>query len=236
MRSFVVIAMFATSLAYAGWGEYEESRTLTMDSDDIATLSIDAGAGSMDVTGVEGLDEIVVKATIIVDDGNKDDALKFIEKRMTLSLQETGDTAVLESHFDSGFMGSGKNARIDLDVRVPQGMAVSIIDKSGSIDVTRTMGDVSIDDGSGSIDVDHVRNVKIDDGSGSIDVSQASGDVFVVDGSGSIGISHVGGSVTIYDGSGGIRVSDIEKNLTIVDDGSGGVSISDVRGDVEQET
>ncbi len=236
MRSFIVIAMFVTSLAHAGWGDYEESRTLKLDRDGIATLSIDAGAGSLDVTGVEGLNEIVVKATIVVDDGDKEDALKFIEKRMTLSLQGKGETAELESHFDGGFMGIGKSSRIDLDVRVPQGMAVSIVDSSGSIDVSRTMGDVSIDDGSGSIDVDHVANVKIDDGSGSIDISDASGDVYVVDGSGSIGISRVGGSVTIDDGSGGIRVSDIEHDLTIVDDGSGGVSISNVRGTVEQET
>ncbi|HNP63787.1 MAG TPA: hypothetical protein PKH39_07585 [Woeseiaceae bacterium] len=236
MRSFIVITMFTASLAHAGWGSYEELRTLTLDGDDIAVLSIDAGAGSMDVTGVEGLGEVIVKATIVVDDGDKDDALQFIEKRMTLSLRESGKTAELKSYFDGGFMGLGKNARIDLDIRVPEGMAVSIVDSSGSIDVTGTMGDVSIDDGSGSIDVNHVANVKIDDGSGSIDIGNASGDVFVVDGSGSIGIRRVGGSVTIDDGSGSIRVSDIEKNLTIVDDGSGSVSISDVRGDVEQET
>lgn len=236
MRSFIVMAMFAASLAHAGWGEYQEVRTLAVDSDDVQSLSIDAGAGSMDVTGVEGLDQISVKATIVVEDGNEDDARKFIEKRMTLSLQEKGGVAVLQSQFDNGFMGFGSNARIDLDISVPQGMAVKIHDRSGSIDVSRTKGDVSIDDGSGSIDVNGVANVDIDDGSGSLDVSDASGDVYIVDGSGSISVRKVGGSVTIDDGSGGIRVTDVEKDLTIVDDGSGGLSFSNVRGEVRQET
>lgn len=236
MRSYIVMAMFVASLAHAGWGEYEELRSLTLDSKPLSSLSIDAGAGSMDVTGIEGLDRISVNATIVVEDGDEADALKFIEKRMTLSLQQENGVAVLKSHFDKGFMGYGPNARIDLDISVPEGMAVNITDGAGSIDINRTMGDVSIDDGSGSIDVDYAANVDIDDGSGSLDVNNASGDVVIVDGSGSISVKHVGGSVTIDDGSGGIRVSDIEKNLTIIDDGSGGLSISDVRGDVRQET
>lgn len=236
MRGFVVIGMFVASLAHAGWGEFEEVRELSISGKGLASLSIDAGAGSMDVTGVEGLNDISVTATIVVDERDEDDALKFIEKRMKLSLQEKNGQAVLTSHFEQGFLGFGTNARIDLDISVPQGMAVSIVDGSGSIDVTRTMADVSIDDGSGSIDVEYAADVDVDDGSGSVDISYASGDVFVVDGSGSISIRHVGGSVTIDDGSGGIRVSDVEKDLIIVDDGSGGLSISDVRGRVDQET
>lgn len=236
MRGFVVIGMFVASLAHAGWGDFEEVRKLSISSEGLASLSIDAGAGSMDVTGVEGLDEISVTATIVIDERDEDDALKFIEKRMKLSLQEKNGQAVLASHFDRKFMGFGPNARIDLDISVPQGMAVSIVDGSGSIDVTRTMADVSIDDGSGSIDVEYAANVDIDDGSGSLDISHADGDVFIVDGSGSISVRHVGGSVTIDDGSGGIRVSDVEKDLIIVDDGSGGLSISDVRGRVDQKT
>ncbi len=236
MRSFVVMAMFVASLAHAAWGEYKEVRTLTIDSDELALLAIDAGAGSMDVTGVAGLDKIVLRATIVVEDGDEDEARKFIEKRMTLSLQQENGVAILKSHFDNGRMRFSSNARIDLDISVPQGIAVKIKDGAGSIDVSRTMADISIDDGSGSIDVDEAASVDIDDGSGSLDVSNASGDVFIVDGSGSISVKHVAGSVTIDDGSGSIRVSDIENNLTIVDDGSGGLSISDVRGDVREES
>ncbi len=236
MRSFIVLMMFVASFAYAGWSNYEEVRDLTLDADGIVRLSINAGAGSMDVTGFEGLDTISVKATIIVPGEDAEDALKIIAKRMTLSLQRRGNDAQLEASFDHGFMGFGANGYIVLEVSVPQGLSVVIDDGSGSIDIIDIFGDVTIDDGSGSIDVKNVAHLKIDDGSGSIDVVNATGDVSIVDGSGSISIKHVQGSVTIDDGSGSIRVSDVENDLIIIDDGSGSLSFSDVRGDVEQET
>ena len=236
MRSFIVIAMFAASLAHAGWSDYEQVRNLDLDVDGISELSIKAGAGSMDVTGVKGLDKISVKATIVVPNEDEDDALKVIEKNMTLSLEQKGDEARLSAWFDDGVMGFGDNAHIVLEVSVPQGLAVNIDDGSGSLDVIDIMGDVTIDDGSGSIDVENVANLKIDDGSGSIDVDNASGDVSIVDGSGSINVDHVAGSVTIDDGSGSINVSDVEHDVTIIDDGSGGQRITDVRGNVDLET
>lgn len=238
MRSLIVMAMFATSLAYAGSSDYEEVRDLILDTDGIKSLSIDAGAGSMDVTGVDGLDKVIVKATIVVPDSDEDDAKKVIEKYMTLSLQQKGDEARLNAYFERGFslMGFGSDAYIALDVRVPQGMAIDIDDGSGSIDVFDIMGDVTIDDGSGSIEVRNVASLKIDDGSGSIDVKNAAGDVSIVDGSGSISVKHVQGSVTIDDGSGSIKVSDVDNDLIIIDDGSGSLTFSDIRGTVDAET
>jgi DUF4097 and DUF4098 domain-containing protein YvlB len=236
MRSFIVMAMFVASLAHAGWSDYEEVRNLDLDADGVSQLSIKAGAGSMDVTGVRGLDKISVKATVVVPDTDEDKAVKVIEKKMTLSLDQQGSEAQLDAWFDDGFMGFGSDAHIVLEVSVPQGLSVNIDDGSGSLDVRDVAGDVTIDDGSGSIDVDNVANLKIDDGSGSIDVENASGDVSIVDGSGSISVVHVKGSVTIDDGSGSIKVSDVENDLIIVDDGSGSLSISDVRGSVDQET
>jgi DUF4097 and DUF4098 domain-containing protein YvlB len=236
MRSFFVMAIFVAGLAEGSWSSYEEVRHLDLDVDGISELSINAGAGSMDVTGVSGLDKISVKATIVVPDEDKDGAVKVIEKNMTLSLDQKGSEARLNAWFDDGFMGSGDDAHIVLEVSVPQGLTVNIDDGSGSLDVIDTMGDVTIDDGSGSIDVKNVANLTIDDGSGSIDVSEASGDVSIIDGSGSISVNHVNGSVTIDDGSGSIKVSDVDHDVVILDDGSGSVRITDVRGSVDEET
>ena len=213
MRSFIVLAMFTATLAHAGWSDYEEVRDLDLDAKGVKRISIDAGAGSMDVTGVDGLDAITVKATIVVEDTDESAAKKIIEKKMVLTLQKVGDEGQLKAFFDHGVMGFGANAHIALEISVPQGLALSINDGSGSMDVTDVKGDVTIDDGSGSIDVRNVAHLKIDDGSGSIDVSGALGDVFIVDGSGSITVEHVQGSVSVDDGSGSIRVSDVENDL-----------------------
>lgn len=236
MRSLIVIAMFLVSLAQAGWSDYEETRDLKLDAKGLELLSIKAGAGSMDVTGVSGLHQIVVKATVVVAESDKEDALRVIDKKMTLSLVRKGDTAQLDAWFESSFMGFGSDSHIALEISVPRGLNVNIDDGSGSINVVDLEADITIDDGSGSIDVENVAHVKIDDGSGSIDVSRASGDVSIVDGSGSINIRAVHGSVTIDDGSGSINVSDVEKNLIIIDDGSGSFKYTDIRGSIEQET
>jgi hypothetical protein len=236
MRGFILMAMFVTSFASAGWSDYEEVRDLDLDANGIKTLSIVSGPGSMDVRGVAGLDRIEVEARIVVQGKDNDQALRFLEKNMKLTLQEDGGVARLEADFDPHLFGWGADAYIVLDVSVPKGMAVDIEDAAGSIDVAGTEGDLSIDDGSGSITVKDVANLRIDDGSGSIKIANATGDVSIVDGSGSITVRHVGGSVSVDDGSGSITVSDIEKDVVIIDDGSGGLNVSDVRGTVEQET
>ena len=236
MRSFIVMAMFLASFASAAWKDYTEVRDLELDSNGIDRLEIDAGAGSMDIKGVAGLNRIVVKATVVVPDADDDDAIKLIEKRLKLSLDRNGGQAKLDSWFEEGFFGNGSGARIDLEISMPTGIDVSIDDGSGSIDVSDIAAAVSIDDGSGSIDLQNVGKVIIDDGSGSIDVSNAAGDVSIVDGSGSITVRSVDGSVSIDDGSGGINVNDVEGDLIIVDDGSGGLSFSNVRGTVEQDS
>lgn len=236
MRSFVVIVMFAASLAQAGFRDYEETRELELSTDGIDQLFIHAGSGSMDINGVEGIEAIEVLATIGVANADAEKAAAVIARRMQLSLEKSGDSATLRALFKDGLMGFGADAYIALDVSVPKGLHVNIDDGAGSIDVIGVDGNVTIDDGAGSIDVLSAANVEIDDGSGSIDVEDASGNVAIVDGAGSITVRDVGGSVIIDDGSGGIRVSDVENDLTIVDDGSGGLSFRDIGGSVKGET
>mgnify|MGYP001817288100 FL=1 len=235
MRSFIVMAMFLASFTASAGSDYTETRDLTIDADGLELFFINAGAGRIDVEGVDGVDRIEVRATIIIPDTDEDDALKAIEKKLELGLERKDGQAVLKSWFENGFWGFGSGGRIDLEIRAPATLAISIDDGSGSMDVRNFVSDVRIDDGSGSIDVQMVGSLDIDDGSGSIDVTDVAGDVFVDDGSGTIAVDKVGGSVTIDDGSGGIRVTDVAGDLTILDAGSGGVSFSDIRGTVEQD-
>ncbi len=236
MRSFIVMAMFVAGSACAAWFDYTEERELSLAAKGIASLEIKAGAGSMEVRGVDGQDEILVEATIVVADTDDDDAAEIIEKRMRLSLDRRGDVAFLEATFDDGWLGTSDGGRIDLDVTMPTGLALAIDDSSGSIDVMDTEADLEVDDGSGSIDINNVANVVVEDGSGSIDIARAAGDVNVIDGSGSITVRSVAGSVTIDDGSGSIKVSDVEEDLILVDGGSGSFRYSDVRGTVDGDT
>lgn len=235
MRSFIVMAMFTASLAHAGWNDYEEVRELQVNAAGASEFSIDAGAGSMVVTGDANTSEIQVTATIHVDTGDDEKAQEIIADSMTLTLERNGDEVVLKSYFEDSMWGNSSGG-IKLEVVMPQGLSLRVDDGSGSIVIEDTEGDVEIEDGSGSLKVFNAGSVDIDDGSGSIEVEGATGDISIIDGSGSITVSEVGGSVTIDDGSGSINIDDVEKDVIIEDDGSGGLNVSNVRGQVESDT
>ncbi len=250
MRGFIVMAMFAVSLSHAGSQKYTEVRNLEVDASGLSAVFIDAGAGAMMVTGVEGSNEVVVVATITVDTNDADEAAEFIENRLRLRLERDGDRAELQADFSPEW-GWGTDAAVDLDVRMPAQLALVIDDGSGPIavqDISSSItiddgsgpielansGDVDIDDGSGSISLENTGAVKIDDGSGSITVVSAAGDVYVEDGSGTIDIRGVQGSVTVDDGSGDIEIDDVERDLIIEEEGSGSLRYTNVRGAVER--
>ena len=229
------IGLFLCGLASIAWADYEEERELTLPTRGIDTMDIDAGAGSLEVIGLDGADQITVNARILIDD-DEDDAKRRIESDMTLTLEQDSDVARLVAAFDSGVFGWGDSPRINLVVTVPSTMHLRVDDGSGSIEVSDVHGDIRIDDGSGSVVMTDVGGeIVIEDGSGSLTIQSAGGDVSINDGSGSITVQGAAGSVTVDDGSGSIDVSDVEEDLIIVDDGSGGLDFSNIGGRVETD-
>lgn len=235
MRSLLILTMFTASLASAALNGYEEVRELTLDTRGIDMLSIENGAGSIDIQGVSGTTEIIVTATILVPGKNNDKAMKRIENDLVLTLDKDSDVAILKAYFkEGGFFNFGDGPSVQLDVRMPAGMHLDVDDGSGSINVENVRGDIMLDDGSGLITmIDVGGEIEIDDGSGSISVTNVGGNISINDGSGSIKVRGVAGTVTVDDGSGSIDVSDVEEDLIIVDDGSGGLDFSNIAGRVE---
>jgi len=213
---------------------FETTRTLDLSAEGIRSLEVTAGAGSLTVTGRDGLTSIEVRAEIVVSGVDDEDRDDYIKRHVDLELRRSGDRAILIGRLrDSGFSFFHRDARIDLTVTVPKGMALELEDGSGSLAVENIAGAVRIDDGSGSITVRGVEgNLEIEDGSGEIDVLDVLGDVSVEDGSGGISLRRVGGNVTISDGSGGIEIDDVKKDVRLIHAGSGGVDISNVKGRV----
>ena len=215
-------------------------------------MFIDTGAGSLTVEGVDGLDSIEVTATIGVDGiSNEEKARELVEKKLKLSLTERGDRIVLDSGWDSGMWGPGREAWVKLEVRMPSGLALEIDDGSGSIVVDNVRAAVRIDDGSGSIRVENLdgllniddgsgsikitdinNDVTIDDGSGSLSIDGVTGNLRIDDGSGSVDMKNIGGTVEIEDGSGSINAKVIGGDF-ILDDGSGDVVIKELNGEFE---
>lgn len=231
-----LLALFATGLSASAFADFQEVRELSLAARGVDTVSIESGAGSLDVIGVPGADDITVTATIEVSGRSDDRAREVIASDMVLSLQKDSDRAELKAWFDDGW-GVGHSSHIHLEVRMPEGLHLEIDDGSGSVDIGNVRGDIMLEDGSGSLDMHDVGgNVEIEDGSGSISVSGVGGDLAINDGSGSITVRDVSGSVTVDDGSGNIDVRNVEEDLVIVDDGSGGLDFSQIGGRVDKES
>jgi hypothetical protein len=242
------------------WADYKETRTLTLNTQNLSEFKVDAGAGSLSIKGAADTNTITVKATIRLNTSSEDKAKRFLADYLDLRLDKRGSKALLVSDFDDGWsisswIGGNMNSRIDIELTMPDGMKldvddgsgnieirdltnhVEIDDGSGSMELERIGGGLKIDDGSGNINIQAVQgNVRIDDGSGNVNLETISGNVVIDDGSGSITIEDVTGSVEIDDGSGNIRVDHVSENVNIVDNGSGSSRISNVDGWIKERS
>jgi len=236
MRTFLILGMFAASLADAAWKDYEEIRDLTLDASGVDIVEIEAGAGSLEVHGNANAEKISVTALIQVPGKKEEKAREIIESDLVLTLERDSDKAVLNGYFESSGWGWGDSPSIRLEVEVPDRVGLEIDDGSGSIKIRDVAGDIDVEDGSGSLEMAHVGGeIRIDDGSGSITVEDVGGDISINDGSGSITVKGVRGSVIVDDGSGGINVSDVDADLIIEDDGSGSLSFARINGRVQKD-
>ena len=237
MRMLILVVAMLCGVAWADHHDedYTEQRELRADGDGIRLLDIDAGPGSLSISGAPGASDIVVNATLRVATSSEKRAAAFIARRLQLTLRTDGDRAVLKSQFRESWWFWGTRGSIDLDILVPPELGLIVDDGAGSIFIDGVRGGASIDDGSGSIRLRNAGSVTIDDGSGDIDIVDVTGDVSIEDGSGDLIIRSVDGSVTISDGSGGIKVDGVTGDLVIEESGSGSLSINDVQGRVTSD-
>lgn len=207
--------------------KFEDELSLSVPVGSGTALKLLAGSGSLEVVGVDGLQEVRAVARACASHG------EFLDE-LDLTSEMAGSDLLLETHYPdfSGMRGWGNRyARLDLRVEVPEGMVADIQDSSGEMSL-ENLGALTIQDSSGEIRVHSIRGfVRIDDSSGEIALWDVTGDVEIEDGSGAIEISGVGGMVTIDDGSGDIDVEDVEGTVRIIRDGSGSIEVDGVGGD-----
>ncbi len=244
--SLAALGLFSTSAHADWWGDdCREERRLSREVDlgGIQTVAIEAGAGSLEVSGRAGLGEARLVGFACARTAELVDEVR-------LRVSRRGDTLVIETVLPKS---RDSQSRLDLEVELPKYLALRIrdssgslevndvaslelTDSSGSITVSRVPGEVYIvADSSGSIDLSDTGDVRIDrDSSGSIDVTRAASLHIEYDSSGSISASDVLGDVYIgSDSSGSIDVSDVGGNFTVGRDTSGGVRHHNVAGVVQ---
>lgn len=199
---------------------------LTADLKGATSVAVIARAGSLRVHGGPGA-VVMAAATACASDRD------FLSE-MRIEARRDGSELVIEAIVPERTLIFGwHEARMDLEVAVPQNLPIRVKDGSGSAEI-RDVARLEVVDGSGELDIRGVRgNVEVTDGSGSLSIRDVSGDVRVEDGSGSIEVERIRGSVRIVeDGSGSIDVDEVSGDFTVERDGSGGVEWDRVSGTV----
>jgi DUF4097 and DUF4098 domain-containing protein YvlB len=238
--------MLTPAGAYAQTGHNESPRAAAVSASGARLVVVEARAGTLRIEGKAALTEVRARGTAYAPRKGMLDDIKLEAKRDGNIVRVIVEIPEMSFHmFDS-------SPRLDLEIEVPNTIALQIHDTSGEteirgvaaveledgsggIEIRDVTGALRVEDGSGSILIENVRgNVSVRDGSGEIDVTDVTGALTVeADGSGEIVARRVSGTVHVKrDGSGSIRVVDVGGDLVVDRDGSGGVTHRSVKGAV----
>ena len=233
LRLLVVPLVLITTSAYAGLFDCSNTapRHASAPLTGVAHITVVGRAGDLKVTGRAGIRELTATGTACADDKDTLNQIQFGVRQNGTDLRIE---ALIPDRTSSFFSWNG-GASLDMEVIVPDSVAIDIEDGSGDT-VVENVGPLKMVDGSGELTIRGVHgNANVHDGSGALTINDVAGDLRVEDGSGEMEIDRVAGSVTIDDGSGSITVRNVQRNVTIENDGSGSVDVTDVRGDFTVE-
>lgn len=236
MKTLTCVALaasFLSPLAMADDCRYSRDINFDVAVQGLEQLTIDVGAGELNVTGASQSDMISVRAQACADSQAKLDDLDLTQDRRGDRLDIASETG--DSDWGTVNWFGSTYAYIDVNIAIPAGLIIDLDDGSGDINLADVSGDFSIDDGSGGIEIARVTgDVQINDGSGDVRVEEVTGSVRLEDGSGDMELSGISGDVNVLDdGSGDIRIETVGGNVTIDDDGSGDIRVRDVAGSFE---
>jgi hypothetical protein len=181
-------------------------------------------AGDLVVVGEVGRDSIGVDAKLRTSRSSRHDeeAKDAVVIDLVPHDDETGELIVDLRSAPRGYY-------LDVDLRVPARLAMTIDDDSGDL-VVKNLAYLTLDDGSGDAVVEDIAHAAVVvDGSGDLVVQNVGGSLSCSDDSGDLVIEDVGGDVRVDDGSGDLVVRRVGGDATI-DDGSGDIVVRDVDG------
>jgi len=248
MRATLVLACaLMASNALANQCAFIADRNLDIDPSGLHALAFELGSSDVHVTGVPGLNKIEVHGRACASEEAKLAGLSVEQQR-------SGDRVTVTPHQSNQQTYSlfGSNyAYIDLEVRVPQSLAIEVRTHSGDADIRDVAnvdfsahsgdlilhdvpGEVAVEVNSGDVTADDVGNLTVRRaGSGDIKAHGVHGDVKVGHvGSGDLGFSNVGRGVQIDSvGSGDVIVSRANGDVSVGSIGSGDVTVNGVGGD-----
>jgi len=231
MIRFVLLAACLVSASVQAWDcKYEKRIDQELDLAGSEKLSVMAAAGDLEITGTSDSQVATIKGRVCVSD---EDWLDESGVELTAGKRAKIEVSMPDT---SGWSLMGQRyAYIDLDIEVPDSLALEVKDSSGDVEISG-VGAVSVKDSSGDVTIeDSAGPVEVEDSSGDIEFADIKGDVTIEsDSSGDITGHDIGGTVLVVsDSSGEIRFRDVSENFIVERDSSGDISAHRVGGDFE---
>src|SRR5512140_363082 len=183
-------AVFLVAAAASADCRFTAKRQASVDLNGATKVRVLSGAGWLRVTGQPGLTQ--ARAT-----GEACASSQDLLTSVVIRTSRSGSEVVIEAVMPESSWGWSHESRLDMEVVLPDNVAVNVDDGSGDTTVSN-VASLDVDDGSGDLTIRNVAGaVKFDDGSGDVEITNVGGDVRANDGSGDVTIGHVRGSVII---------------------------------------
>ena len=227
----VLVVFFLVLIAADVQAECEFERLLdeSLDVSGSQSLAIFAAAGDLEIAGVSSSDEVRIRGKICVSEEHWLD-----EARLETSSGDRAEINVVLPDVSGGWsLWGSKYAYMDLELEVPDSLALELRDSSGDIGI-EDISALWLQDSSGDIEIRNVAGlVEIKDSSGDIEVRGLKGDFTIIsDSSGDIRGSDIEGNVLVEsDSSGEIWFTEVRKDVVVGQDSSGDIIAENVGGD-----
>ncbi len=231
---FLIIFFVFFTACFDSGVEYREERSVGIARNRIKSLEIRCVSGDLDVNSVYGISRITATAEITINEKDAR-AKKLIEKNLVLTIKDHGSRAVLTAELKNSLILFYKTykGRMHVNLRVPSGLDIKIVDKKGGIYASNIRNKVTIVDGEGDIDIENMRgDLEISDKAGEINIENLTGNLRILDIAGKIRIKNATGKIRIDDRGGDIELTHIRGNIELKDT-SGKIFIENVKGNVE---
>lgn len=207
--------------------EYEKQIDQVLDLSASKELAVQAAAGDLEIRSGEG-DEAIIRGKVCT---SKEE---WLEKSVVVTEGGKRAEITVDLPETSGWSITGNNyAYMDLELTVPNHLAVDVKDSSGDADISG-LASLNVSDSSGDLEIRDISGpVIIKDSSGDIELEDIEGDVTVAsDSSGDIEGDRITGSVLVeHDSSGSIHFSEVGGDFTVERDSSGDIAADGVGGD-----
>lgn len=233
LRTCVPIALLLAAAPALAWGErceFSAKREITLDAKGLTTLGVIAAAGDLDIRGESGRTSVTATGTACASSQELLDQT-LLTRASAGDGPEADGSSIRVSMPDTGWSWGDTYAYLDLEVRMPESLALTLRDSSGDVAI-ESVAALDATDSSGDLEIRKVRGlVRVADTSGDVDVRSSGSVVVDSDSSGDLGFTDIGGDARVErDSSGDIDFRDIRGNAVVGVDSSGDIVFERVEG------